>query len=285
MPITPLSKRSGLIQYVSGTDTVLRLITEYRQRNLIRPREEDFRDANFIPEVDSLTVLQRLEYITRASEELPSTDLREAIWLSSQNISLWMMKRLRFIQTWSISAIVGYIVGLGDRHPDNIMVACDSGDVIHVDFAECFEIGQRRVKFPEAVPFRLTRMVRTAFGPEGIEGEFRTVCELTMKVIRSHRESIATVLDIFLQAPIEYGVDEDEKLASRPSEADLVAREKDLFNIPAALQRIALKTAGVEFQEPHGEPLSIEDHVDRLINEAVDLKNLARMYHGWTPLW
>ena len=33
---------------------------------------------------------------------------------------------------------------------------------VHVDFGDCFEVAQQRDKFPERIPFRLTRMLTNA---------------------------------------------------------------------------------------------------------------------------
>ena len=35
-------------------------------------------------------------------------------------------------------SIVGYMVGLGDRHGENILIDCTNGDVVHVDFSYLF---------------------------------------------------------------------------------------------------------------------------------------------------
>jgi len=37
-----------------------------------------------------------------------------------------------------------------------------SGKVVHIDFGECFEVAMTREKFPEKIPFRLTRMLINA---------------------------------------------------------------------------------------------------------------------------
>lgn len=37
-------------------------------------------------------------------------------------------------------SMVGYILGLGDRHPNNIMFNRNSGKIIHIDFGDCFEV-------------------------------------------------------------------------------------------------------------------------------------------------
>jgi serine/threonine-protein kinase ATR len=49
--------------------------------------------------------------------------------------------------------MVGHMVGLGDRHGENILVDCCSGDVVHVDFSCLFDKGLTLQK-PEMVPFR-----------------------------------------------------------------------------------------------------------------------------------
>ena len=44
----------------------------------------------------------------------------------------------------------------------NIMVDRVTGRVVHIDFGDCFEVAMQRDKFPEKVPFRLTRMLVNA---------------------------------------------------------------------------------------------------------------------------
>ena len=51
--------------------------------------------------------------------------------------------------------MLGYILGLGDRHGENILIEKISGSVVHVDFDCLFGSGLRLAK-PELVPFRLT---------------------------------------------------------------------------------------------------------------------------------
>lgn len=37
-----------------------------------------------------------------------------------------------------------------------------SGKILHIDFGDCFEVAMNREKFPEKIPFRLTRMLVNA---------------------------------------------------------------------------------------------------------------------------
>lgn len=99
-------------------------------------------------------------------------------------------------------SIVGYILGLGDRHPSNIMLNRNSGKIVHIDFGDCFQVAVLREKFPEKVPFRLTRMLQKAMGVPGIHGLFRFTCEKVMRILRQNKESLYGVLETFAHDPI-----------------------------------------------------------------------------------
>ena len=73
-------------------------------------------------------------------------------------------------------SMVGYILGLGDRHPSNLMLDRYTGKILHIDFGDCFEVAMHRDKFPEKIPFRLTRMLVNAMEVSGIEGNYRSTC-------------------------------------------------------------------------------------------------------------
>lgn len=60
----------------------------------------------------------------------------------------------------------------------------------------------KREKFPERVPFRLTRMLVKALEASGIEGTFRHTCEIVMRVLRENRESLMAVLEAFVYDPL-----------------------------------------------------------------------------------
>jgi phosphatidylinositol kinase/protein kinase (PI-3 family) len=42
-----------------------------------------------------------------------------------------------------------------------------SGKILHIDFGDCFEVAMTREKFPEKIPFRLTRMLINAMEVSG----------------------------------------------------------------------------------------------------------------------
>lgn len=70
-----------------------------------------------------------------------------------------------------------------------------------MDFNCLFDKGLTFDK-PEKVPFRLTQNMIDAMGLSGYEGVFRKVCELTLHVLRSNRETLMSVLETFIYDPL-----------------------------------------------------------------------------------
>lgn len=97
--------------------------------------------------------------------------------------------------------MVGHILGLGDRHLDNILVDFCSGDIVHIDYNVCFDKGQR-LKVPEIVPFRLTQMLEAALGLTGVEGAFRANCEAVVGVLRKNKDVLLLLLEVFVWDPL-----------------------------------------------------------------------------------
>lgn len=64
---------------------------------------------------------------------------------------MWLQRRTNYTRSLAVMSIVGYVLGLGDRHPSNLMLDRKSGKILHIDFGDCFEVAQHREKFPEKV--------------------------------------------------------------------------------------------------------------------------------------
>lgn len=73
-------------------------------------------------------------------------------------------KRPHFVAQESINLLP---LSPGDRHPSNIMLDRVTGKFLHIDFGDCFEVAVTRDKFPEKIPFRLTRMLINAMEVRG----------------------------------------------------------------------------------------------------------------------
>jgi ataxia telangiectasia mutated family protein len=113
----------------------------------------------------------------------------------------WFERRLAYTRSVAASSIVGYIVGLGDRHSQNILVDKASAAVIHIDLGVAFEQG-KLLKTPETVPFRLTRDIVAGMGVTGCDGAFLRCAEETLGTLRDNKESLLTVLEVFFHDPL-----------------------------------------------------------------------------------
>lgn len=56
-------------------------------------------------------------------------------------------------------SIVGYVIGLGDRHLDNMLLDLHTGEIVHIDYNVCFEKGLK-LHIPEVVPFRMSQNIQ-----------------------------------------------------------------------------------------------------------------------------
>jgi PI-3-kinase-related kinase SMG-1 len=98
-------------------------------------------------------------------------------------------------------SMVGHVLGLGDRHLDNILIDFCGGDIVHIDYNVCFDKGQR-LKIPEIVPFRLTHMIEAALGLTGIEGSFRANCEAVIGILKKNKDILLMLLEVFVWDPL-----------------------------------------------------------------------------------
>lgn len=112
----------------------------------------------------------------------------------------WHQARSSYIRTCAVMSMVGYILGLGDRHGENILMDATNGDLVHVDF-NCILNKGEQFEIPEVVPFRLTSNMVHAMGPLGIEGQYRKSCEITMRVLQEQRETLISVLRPLIYDP------------------------------------------------------------------------------------
>jgi phosphatidylinositol kinase/protein kinase (PI-3 family) len=151
---------------------------------------------------ETCPLLNKVEVFRYAQNNTRGEDLQRMLWLKSQNSELWLERRTNYTRSLAVMSMVGYILGLGDRHPSNILLDRFSGKIIHIDFGDCFEVAMRRDKYPEKIPFRLTRMLQKAMEISGIEGNYRNTCENTMRVMRANKDSLLAILEAFVYDPL-----------------------------------------------------------------------------------
>ncbi len=186
--------------------------------------------------------------------------------------------------------MVGFILGLGDRHSSNILIDTATAELVHIDLGISFDHG-RTLQTPEVVPFRLTRDIVDGLGVTGVEGMMRSAAEITMRVLRDSTEALLTLLQVFVTSPLYSWAkdptrdptrDAARASASSPRAASTGAHDGQTnLESERALLRIQDKLAGRVAGSM--EAYSVEGQVRALIDEARHPENLCRMFGGWAP--
>lgn len=260
--VTPLSEESGTIEWVEGIKPIRDILLSLYGSKGIRPNyneiKKDLDMASSAPEHAHI-------FGEKVLNQFPPS-LHEWFTETYPEPDAWMAARLRYARSAAVMSMAGHILGLGDRHGENILLEEGTGGVFHVDFNCLFDKGLTFEK-PELVPFRLTPNMVDAMGPYGYEGPFRKSCELTLSLLRQERDTLMTVLETFLYDPT----------------TDFVGKKKrSTAGVPETpaeiLESVSTKLKGLL----RGESivLSTEGYVDALIQEAVSHFNLASMYIG-----
>ncbi|XP_045816356.1 serine/threonine-protein kinase ATM isoform X4 [Trifolium pratense] len=197
----------------------------------------------------------------------------------------WFEKRLAYTRSVAASSMVGYIVGLGDRHSMNILIDQTTAEVVHIDLGVAFEQGLM-LKTPERVPFRLTRDVIDGMGVTGVEGVFRRCCEKTLSVMQTNKEALLTIVEVFIHDPLYKWALSPLKALQRQKEMDVdldtsLEEPENQYegnkDAARALLRVKQKLDGYE----DGEMRSTHGQVQQLIQDAIDSERLCQMYPGW----
>ncbi|TWW64309.1 Serine/threonine-protein kinase SMG1 [Takifugu flavidus] len=228
--VTPLGTRSGLIQWVDGATPLFGLYKRWQQREAVLqtqkgqdslqqqlpippvPRPSELYYSRIGPALKavglSLDVTRRdwplsvmKEVLKELMEATPSNLLAKELWCSCTTPSEWWRVTQSYARSTAVMSMVGYIIGLGDRHLDNVLIDMTTGEVVHIDYNVCFEKG-KSLRVPEKVPFRMTHNIETALGVTGVEGIFRLSCEQVLQIMRRGRETLLTLLEAFVYDPL-----------------------------------------------------------------------------------
>ncbi|KAI4208635.1 MAG: hypothetical protein LQ348_000112 [Seirophora lacunosa] len=261
--VTPLNEECGLIEWVENLKTLREiLLSTYRQKNVVINYNELralLNEACSSPSKSGMFVDQILPKFPPVFHE----------WFVDMfpEPGAWFAARLRYTRSCAVMSIVGHVLGLGDRHGENVLFEEGNGGIFHVDFNCLFDKGLTFEK-PELVPFRLTHNMIDAFGAYGYEGPFRKSSELTLRILRQHEDTLMTILETFLYDPTT------DFIGKKKKHAGVVPNTPE-----GVLESVRNKVRGLLPLESI--PLSVEGYVDELIKQATDPQRLSAMYIGW----
>ncbi|KAH7641071.1 hypothetical protein DERF_000806 [Dermatophagoides farinae] len=265
-----LTDTFGVIEWIPGLASLKSLAEKQYSRTKCRAKQFILAKNAFIKSVcaPNLNRDKRVERFRQHFENFCPPVLQN--WFQQHYVDAysWYQARRNFTRTTAVFSMLGYILGLGDRHTDNVLFDPQTGQMVQVDFNCLFNRGEEFI-VPELIPFRLTHNMTAAMGTNGYEGLFRSTCENVLIVCRQFREIFSHHVQIFLY---------DKFLDwNQCSDRNEIA-EKCVFNVEARLFGITSRLIG---KLSRGNIMSVAGQVDYVIKEATDVNNLGALYYGW----
>lgn len=292
--VIPLSSLSGVLEFVQNTSPLRSWLEPAHKRY----RPQDISSAQFI---NALVNIQKngntgdTNLHERVAEKF--TQLRTKFkpvmrhfFTEHHKVPIvWFRTRLNYARSVATTSIVGWVLGLGDRHTSNILQDETTGEVVHIDLGIAFEQG-KLLPVPERVPFRLTADVIDGLGTSGVDGVFRRCSEETLRVLREEHEVILTVLEVFKYDPLHSWTASEVKLKQAQSRTEAASELTEAafkfatgLDMSAGTADEAADRALGSVQRKLDKTNSVEFTVNDLIQQATDPFNLANMYCGWSP--
>lgn len=285
----PFLQRSGVLEWCENTTTIGGFLVGERDR---KGAHEKYHPEDLPP----MECRKKLIAIDKQPEEKEKTfkrvcaNIRPALhyffYENYKEPGEWFERRLAYTTSVAVSSMVGYILGIGDRHVLNILIDYKTAEVIHIDFGIAFEQG-RILPHPELVPFRLSRDIIAPMGVCGVDGVFRKTCEKTMLILRENHKTLETILEVLLYDPMyawtlsatqaqRYQLQDNEKINDDTMDE---SRESTDSMASRALLRIQAKLKG-QADDASGYS-SVEGQIECLINRATNTNFLSKLFSGW----
>ncbi|XP_034474679.1 serine/threonine-protein kinase ATR [Drosophila innubila] len=271
--VLPFNEECGLLEWLPNLNSYRSIcIALYSQRGQVMSGR--YLQQLVVPQTDSAE-RKREVFLKKMMPAHPPV-FQEWLLQRFTTPHSWYEARNSYIRTVAVMSMVGYILGLGDRHGENILIDERNGDAVHVDFNCLFNQGEA-FAYPEVVPFRLTHNMITAMGPLGVEGSFRKCCEITLRLLKQETKTLMSML-----RPFVYDLGVQSRLTATSANKNKSGAELTDPKVTNDVKRIAERLQGhVKRQQANSIPLSTEGQVNFLINEATKVDNLAAMYVGW----
>ncbi|GMK55487.1 hypothetical protein CspeluHIS016_0205430 [Cutaneotrichosporon spelunceum] len=263
--VMPLNEECGLIEWVAHTHalkpTLEKLYDRHKKKVYTREIYNKLDAAR--KSEDKATALKKA--FLQIAEQYKPTVFHEWFMLNWPEPSAWLSARTNYARTLAVMSMIGFVLGLGDRHGENILFDGLTGDTVQVDL-NCLFDRAKAFEVPERVPFRLTQNMEDALGVTGVEGVFRKAAEITMGILRSNSDSMMSVLEAFIHDPLI----EWTKSRHKSSTEVRAAADRNLAPIQRKLRGVVGETEQ-----------TVPNQVDALIKEATSIQNLSLMYVGW----
>lgn len=299
--VVSLTEVAGIIEWVPNMATMRALVMDELRRVLDgADKESKSYVTKYAASVTSKKFGESLKLFRTLCEKRPPVLHRAYYNIFKRDPAAWFCARKEYIHTCAVWSILGYIVGLGDRHAENILLNITTGQIMHVDFDCLFGKGIQ-LAIPELVPFRMTQNVVCNMGVCGTatDGPFYSEALKFLQMLHQNRQKITAILMSFVFDPlIEWNRGEGVTNADTDSQKVIQCIEDKLRGalnvvIPSVEinSRLFTRDQPDDTSDLHvfktfetvAEIMEPRQQLQQLIHVATSHTHLSKMFVGWAP--
>jgi len=233
----------------------------------------------------------------------------------------YFLLRRHFVQSHSCLCISQYILGIGDRHLNNLLIDTTNGGVVGIDFGHAFGTATQMLRIPELMPFRLTSQMLNLLLPVQGASPYKESMVAVLNAYRKNAGILLNTMDIFITEPLieweayaklqanvlSQSLDQEDTTTWYPKHKINICRHK-LLGVNSAhimaeeLNAAQSKNKAIEgfltvakgdaqhnirkrlldiSDTPETYLLTTEEQVDCLVDHATDPSVLGRTWNGW----
>jgi len=207
--VVPLTKAVGLIERLSD-------VIPYS--GMAKPKQGIgglcASQSDFLALMKERTAEDREKDYDKLLAQTERDRFKESLMQLSTSSNGFFFMRDNFLRTHAAHSICGWLVSLGDRHADNLLVSTVTGDSVAIDFGYSFG-ATAFLPIPELVPFRLTPQMTALATPAGVNGPVRETMIAALSSLRSDAAVFLAALSVFIREPTSDWLENAKRLARK----------------------------------------------------------------------
>ncbi|KAJ0170066.1 hypothetical protein K1T71_014672 [Dendrolimus kikuchii] len=270
--VTPLSEDCGLIEYLEDHERVRSLISGVCELKIDFKRTSD-------TELILTPIRELVRLHDRNCSKIPSYALRSAIEKNSANTEDFIAKKKNFLSTLATMTVLNWVLGVGDRHLENIMYSKADGGLVCIDWAYMFKYGAGY----EPAPARLTRNLLAVCDVTVLESRIQHL----MRTLRSAFTILMPYINVAFQS-MGKDFSDKKKYVEGTMRGTLLSYEVAKEIIQNS-KEINYKDKYIELYDNIFPPTSengvysVEEQVTAFLKHCTDRRILGVTRKGWEP--
>ncbi|KAL2863263.1 histone acetyltransferase TRA1 [Aspergillus lucknowensis] len=243
------------------------LFTMEKMRALAETKQNRTADQQQVLRTEMLTAIQE--------KWVPPTMVLDYFQKTYPNFADFWLFRRQFSYQYAAIAFMTYMMHMGNRYPNKIMISRSTGDIWGSELIPIINPSKAFFFNPEQVPFRLTPNIQTLMGPIATEGLFACAIMAIARCLTETRQELDQQLSIFVRDEMMFWATthhRDRGVLSPQHLRELVNNNTDII----VNRAISLASP------PDGNLPANQTTID-LISKAVNPQHLASGDALWMP--